>query len=187
MDKKSFRILVFLAIILNMLFFTARFVFAVWQDNPSAPPSNNVQLVVYSETCADWATKGWSSKGDCLHDGRWHRVLSNSPLGAATFGSVADVAAHIRDGSDVRVYAHTADFSIFCNDVSLALGMVVCSDPLHHGVWDIAADTGHHLGSSVLYSDGRIIYAYTADAYTKNLRLSSSLLARVAMDWFIRY
>lgn len=65
-------------------------------------PAYGTNIGIYSITCDDFATRGWSSKDQCLQDGRWHLVYSHTSAGATTFGSKANLIDHLRNGANVK-------------------------------------------------------------------------------------
>lgn len=57
----------------------------------------------FSVTCYDFLAKGWSSRDDCLKDGRWHLVYSIDNNGDTLIGSSGEFLSYIRAGAVAKV------------------------------------------------------------------------------------
>lgn len=121
---------------------------------------------VWSETCADFAAKGWPSKDACLKDGRWHKVFENSAGGGVIFGSRIAVRDLVREGAQVGVSVGVPN-PYFGASFDLCASIVVSNDTtsnlecLTHvrsggGDWDTST-AGASRDNAGYFSDGTVV------------------------------
>ena len=144
---------------------------------------------LYSETCSDFATRGWASESDCLHDGRWHRVYASNP----TLGSTTALREHVSAGADVRVVTNVNPTAWECQGISFmdrnwgdSTSKVVChSGGTSHPGPHNQTTSGSYRSHYDLWSDGRI---YTTQSTgTGGLSTGTWFSSGVVGKWYIRY
>ena len=117
---------------------------------------------LYSETCTDFASRGWASSSDCLHDGRWHLAYDR----ATGAGSVAGVRAHIEEGASVRVVTTANPTAWDCVSVSYldrnwgngTAGIACHSAQTSHPGPHNQNVSGAYWSTYELWSDGQVYY-----------------------------
>lgn len=128
-------------------------------------PAHGTTQGVYSSDCQDFASKGWSSKMDCLQDGRWHLSYAHSDSGAVIFGAKSELINHIRNGASIKVsfppgtYSFAAGAenctSIVGEEVS---GNIACMGNHRRGVatWPSPSMVTPPDQAAVYFSSGRV-------------------------------
>ncbi len=137
---------------------------------------------VWSETCDDFAAKGWPAKDSCLKDGRWHKVYSHTSTGTPTYGSMSALIKDIDEGADVKVsipaggFVGTADaHSERCVSTIRDNGMLLCLGSARLGVTDWVTPVSDATGGVVYYSTGRLIYH------------APSTVVNVPLNWHVKF
>ncbi len=146
-------------------------------------PTQGTVVGVWSETCVDFASKGWPSKDACLKDGRWHRVYSNTIAGAVSFGALSNLATAIQEGAQVKV--RVADGSLgFTNSYDMCASMsgheavpgaLACLVGSRPGIPNWALKNAGNPQAVVYYTNGKLVYA-APDAHVY-----------LGLHWYIRY
>lgn len=134
---------------------------------------------VWSDTCSDFAAKGWASKDDCLKDGRWHHVYTNDKDGKGDSDDFQRIADYIHQGAIVRVgvppqLGHDA-LSEICTSTARQYDKLVCLGAARGGVPDWMTPKVSATGGVVFFSDGRLVYDYP------------SSFVRVDMKWYVKF
>lgn len=108
-----------------------------WVAPTSTPPNGNIPLKQYVSDCTAYAANGWSSKNECLYDGRWHKVQSNDSGGAKPN---SDLYSAVAAGASIKVVIPSNNY--------LPLGQAACGN--------IFTDFNGHIGcqDTARYSGG---------------------------------
>jgi hypothetical protein len=69
--------------------------------------SDTAKRQVYSLDCTDFAQRGWSSRQECLQDGRWHKIGAwDAGAGKVTSAEVTLIRALANAGAEFKVQWH---------------------------------------------------------------------------------
>lgn len=137
---------------------------------------------VWSDTCNDFAAKGWPTKDACIKDGRWHRLYSHNSNGIPTFGTMNGLVNYINEGAEVKIgipagsFLATADgYFEKCTSTIRDNGKLLCLGTARMGVpdWDTPIIRG--VFGVVFFSTGLLVY----DA--------PSTSVRVSLDWYVKF
>lgn len=140
---------------------------------------------IYSETCTDFAAKGWSSKQTCLQDGRWHRVYSTNASGGVAFGTLNDLTNHIDGGAEARIGVPPgtlgfSGFSDLCSSTARMSAKLVCLTHFRAGVPDWASESLSEPSALSYYTNGHLLLGGNATTGSANI-------VTLPMHWWIKY
>lgn len=149
----------------------------------------------YSLTCNTWDSSGFSSKDDCLKDGRWHLVYQNDEDGNALGGSLEALKAYAMMGAEVKNAdaggVHLCETIGWPSDAS---GPVVCFDGMRVSgnvfAQSIAPNDGSiGLGAAARRSDGKRVISNILPKTTEGDLKSEGLMrdGSAAFSWFVRF
>lgn len=180
-----------------------------WVSPTETPPNGNIGLRNYVSDCSDFANNGWSSKDQCLKDGRFHLVQQNYT------GVTNDLREAIENGADIKVTFKNgngflvnricqssliANSYAYCNEVLRYAGSIFddipsvdnnlysfnAPDPKPHKVWA-------HLGATIIRSDGTQ-RSVSLDPRTNGVESyvfmsanGSPTYSASDLKWFVRY
>ncbi len=143
---------------------------------------------LYSETCTDFATRGWASESDCLHDGRWHQVYDRN-TGA---GSVAAIRTHVDAGASLRVVTTQQPAAWDCVSVSYldrswgngSAGVTCHSAQTSHPGPHNQNNSGSYWSTYELWSTGQVYYTERTGS---GALFTGRWHADAKGKWFVRY
>ncbi len=134
----------------------------------------------WSDTCTDFAAKGWPSKDACLKDGRWHLVFQNTSTGAITRGSLSEMEGFSSQGAIFRIQAPPGSYGFganheLCQSFAVHGSDMVCIGGARTGVPDWTQKTIGSVSAAVWFSNGKlVIEAPNTHVY-------------VGMDWYAKF
>lgn len=187
-----------------------------WVAPTQTPPNGNVGLKQYVSDCGLFAANGWASKDECLHDGRWHKVLSHGTGGAKPNQDVLDAISNAADFKVVTTgpaklpngtsFSAPPGQSRCVNILTDANGYVVCLDATRYSgnIADTSLKQGNAYagaggankgyGASIKKSNGLItcigVSQMTLNGGTSYTGISGSGCGpyiTAAMDWYVKY
>jgi hypothetical protein len=143
---------------------------------------------LYSETCTDFAARGWASLFDCQHDGRWHKVYDRT-TGA---GAIADIRTHVDAGASLRVVTTQQPAAWDCVSVSYldrswgdgSAGVACHSAQTSHPGPHNQNVSGAYWSTYELWTDGRVYYTERTGSAAL---FSGAWHSDAKGEWFVRY
>lgn len=137
---------------------------------------------VWSDTCADFASKGWPSKDACLKDGRWHMAYSHTATGAPTYGTLNGLIALIEQGPEVKVRLPAGGFAPgidgfyeSCVSTIRNAGKLACLSSSREGIPDWNTPIMKGISGVVYFSTGQLVYREPSDS------------VKVPMQWWVKF
>lgn len=123
--------LYYIKVILLGLFIalTAQIAYA-WVSPTQIPPNGNIGLRQYVSDCNQFTVNGWSSKQECLTDGRWHVVQSTSGIANADLKNAVNAGADIRIGHNISGAGNATIAN--CQQAMIISNLAFCNEAIHY-------------------------------------------------------
>ncbi len=145
----------------------------------------------YSLTCTDWKAKRFSSKDDCIMDGRWHLVYANDAAGNTTYGSLQDLKTY---GYDYGAEVKNADEegTHYCQTFSYRSGVANCMDGARiagqvFSTTMSSNDGTINIGAATRRSDGVRLAANVVRSTNGLAEASNGRPPNSLFKWYIRF